>query len=139
MQCLMSNLLEQRYNSYSLVNSLASYLLIQHSRLGWPDPDIITFVPECFLYKRLKGVPAGELLSVKLAEMMQVKVRALAEKHFLSINTVRFLKKSHAQIAEGKILLLIDTHLQEDTMQVCDLLQEISPNKVYLLTLCSDN
>jgi ComF family protein len=103
-----------------LAKSLAAFMLLQHEALGWDIPDIITFVPQSFLRKTMRGYNQSQLLAESLSRLIQRPVMAtLTKSAFSPTQTMRSKEERKMvdatsfspienAVAEGTHLLLID-------------------------------
>ena len=119
-----------------LAEPLAAYLLIQHDRLNWPNPDIVTCVPESRLLSKLKGAHPNELLACSLSKMIGSTFIPLTKKRYYGVGKAHIVQHPTAHLAKGKTVLLIDTLFGQETENTKKILQEINPHAIYILTLC---
>ena len=133
-----------------LAKSLASFLFLQWTRLSWPQPDVITFVPQHFLRTKMRGYNQSELLAKELGALLETAVLPLLQKKEATFSQALLSKELRSKMEpqlicyrdkeciEGKTVLLIDdVFTTGTTVQLCcNALQEGYPKAIYALTLC---
>jgi ComF family protein len=133
-----------------LAHGLGSFLFLQFTSLDWPEPDIITFVPQSFAKAVSRGYNQAELLAEKLAELLSRPAIPLLKKtnstHSQSLLTKEqrkelpqelFVIKEPSQI-EGKSVLLIDDVYTTGTTieRAAWAIRQKNPAYIYALTVC---
>ncbi|MEX1013350.1 MAG: hypothetical protein WD595_04070 [Waddliaceae bacterium] len=132
-----------------VAEALASFLLVRWDSLGWPIPDIVTYVPSPWLRSFDRGFTPSLLLAKAMARLFckplhsllqcsyqppQLNMRNLRQKKHLLHS---FSLKKNKNI-EGKVVLLIDDFIKtRHTMNQCvEVLMPGFPKEVYGLTVC---
>lgn len=136
-----------------LAKSLAGFMLLQYSELGWDFPDLITYIPQSFLRSCQRGYNQSQLLAEELGKLMEIEVRSLLKReHFTPSQTLlskdereglladSFSVCSNAEI-EGKHILLIDDVCTTGTTIRCAnlALAEMKPKSVNAFCLMLTN
>lgn len=139
-------------NQTYLARGAAGFLVAQFVRLGWPFPDIITFVPQPLLKQMMRGFNQSELLAREAGKMLNSPVQDLLLRRSGDFSQVVLNQEQRLQLKndniflrkkrpiEGKIILLIDDLMSTGaTLQSCgEALQEGLPSRVYALALCKE-
>ena len=133
-----------------LASPLASFLFLQFTQAGWPQPDLITYVPQFFLRTKIRGYNQSKQLADELSRLLGVPCASLLHKHAGLFPQAILSKKARRDASlkaislstqtaiEDKIILLIDdVYTTGRTIQICtDALAVGYPRAVYALTLC---
>src|SRR5207249_439991 len=79
-----------------LARSLAGFLFLQLEALGWPAPDLLTFVPQSFMKANVRGYNQSKLLAQELAKLLSRPAIALLQKQKVTFSQ-SLLDKSQRQ------------------------------------------
>jgi predicted amidophosphoribosyltransferase len=129
-------------------------MYLQFIELSWPEPDLITFVPQSFFRSIQRGYNVSELLAKELSRLIDKPVLPLLKKTESTISQTQLERKDRqallsttmsckeaalaGNMIEDKVVLLIDDVCTTGTTIDCaaSALQAGHPKRVYALTLC---
>jgi len=141
-------------NSPFLAKSFGSFLYLQFVALGWPLPDVVTYVPQSFFRFVQRGYNQSELMANYLAQHLERPCVNLIRKRESTISQTQIARKMRESLSstlfcatrtaiktkliEDKVILLIDdVYTTGTTIQRAALaLQAEYPKRIYVLTLC---
>jgi len=113
--------------------ALSAFLFLQIENLGWPYPDLVTYVPKTFFETSTCGYNPSKLLAKKLAAHLKKPCEKLASKQYRSLQEPCFLKKEKKEHAEK--VVVVDAIRCRETVLCSEALLDFYES-VYVLTLC---
>lgn len=116
----------------AFIKTATAFLALQFSKLNFPEPNLITTVPQYFLTRLTKGSHPQTLLAKSLSKTLSIPFKQTLFKTPL---TNQYRLKKNLDI-ENKNILIVDIFISSERMnQLTESLLDGDPNKVYGLGL----
>lgn len=140
-------------NAPYLSKSFGSFLYLQFLELGWPLPDVVTYIPQSFTRFLQRGYNQSELMAIELGRHLGRPCHKLLRKNEYSVSQTQIARKMRKSLSstlfcatksaikmkliEDKVICLIDDVYTTGTtiQRAAEVLQEYHPKRIYALTL----
>ncbi len=126
---------EDRYGYYEL---MCSFMIMQFYKMGWPLPDLISYIPTKKLARLQKGEDGNRLLAKMIASHLQIPFADLLKRRLFP-DDLRFKWTKDMIIGDKVILLISDCHNPKSRRyrEISYVLSEGCARKLYFLSFTS--